>query len=227
MYSLSDIRRLIKSKLAEGSDDFFTTSVINDQINTVLSELATEALCYFETAKLHVPEDTDGINCPTDFIDIVVFAVNNQMYKRISFQEIAQYMGDDAVYPNDFIYYVRNHKLITLSGLKTQDELTIYYNAHFKTLVDDEDTLPAEFDNLSFIQTLTYGVCWKLKEMDEDFKAAMYFRDIYLFGLNNLKKINLRRKRGSISWKLAKADISSPLILSGNYIYNRDSNKNG
>lgn len=234
MYKLSDIRQLIKDKLAEGSDEFFTTDIINKEINTTLAEIATETLCYYVVSKTLVEKETDGIICPPDFIDIIEFAVNNQMYTRISFGELAEYIGDDAVFPNDFVYYVRNHKLITLSGLKERDELTLYYNAHFPKLVDGyneknepTDELPMEFNNLSFIQVVVYGTCWRLKERDEDYKAASYFRDIYMYKLQYIKKNVIRRKRGHMYWKLGKANMNSPRILSGGHIWNRANNING
>ena len=219
--TLSNIITKIRNKLVEHSTRFFTDAIITDTINDILGEIAEDTGCNITIAKVKMPIDTDGINIPSDLIDMDAFFVNDQKYKRISFNDVALYKGDDYRFSPDFVYYIRNNKLITLTGLKLNDELTLYYKKYFDPLVNSTDELPAEFNNHNFINLITYGVCASLKEMDEDYQTATYYRNTYAYKKNMIEKSVKRRERGTLRWKTLKYDMNNLKVLySGDRINN-------
>jgi len=223
--TLSDIINKVRTKLVEQSTRFFTDEIIKDNINMVLGEVAEDTGCNVIVVKIKMKVDTDGINLPPDIIEPADFFVNDQKYKRISFKDIDLYKGDDYRFKPDFVYYIRNHKLITLGGLKLNDELTLYYKKYFDELVNMTDELPQEFCNMNFLNMLVYGTCALLKEMDEDYQTAQYYRNIYAYKKNMIEKNVKRRERGSMRWKTLGYDENNLKVLYSGDRINRETNE--
>ena len=213
MITLKDIRDSVRNKLAEDSNVFFTDAIIRDAINTALSKVAEDLETFEVVCKSLITPTTatDGINAPEGFIEIRKLFVNNQLYRKISFPELDEYLGNTATKDPSYVYYVRNFRIIFLDGLKAKDELTLYFTSNYPELVGDDDSISLEFTSFNFKDLLVVGACWLLKERDEDFTAAKYYASRFVNELNVLNRRNKARARGKLQWRKSHITMNDNL----------------